>query len=172
MNRQTKAGVSAGAGAAIGLALATVVLPGLASALNPTGWGTFAVALFLGLLGAAVSLRTSQRGGSGVWFVAASLVLVASAIAYFVVPRVMRKPRSVSDQINAELNRLIHGGRNHVVVNERLQIHPSDDPSWVVVVEHSPNAIKFEIDTEAGRPASDPTRPPMSYASTMLSMAG
>jgi hypothetical protein len=83
-------------------------------------------------------------------------VVAASTVVYFAAPLVLRKPRSVSDQINAQLNRLIDHGRNHVVVNERLQLHPTDDPSWVVMIENSPNAAKFGIDSAAGRPANDP----------------
>jgi hypothetical protein len=160
MHDRAKTGASAGAGAAIGLALATVVLPQLASALNPTGWGTFAVALWLALLGAAVPLRTARNGRPSVWFApclaAAGLTLLATVIVYDQAPHVMRKPRSISDQINTELNRLIDDDRNHVVVNERLQLHPSDEPSWIVVTEHSPDAAQFATDTEAGRPATDP----------------
>jgi hypothetical protein len=156
VDRATKTRVSAGAGAAVGLAFATVVLPQLASALNPTGWGTFAVTLFVALLGAAVSVRVQEGKSSIPWFAAAGVVLIATGITYDVRPHVLRKPRSVSDQVNAELNRLIDGGRNHVVVNERVQLHPSDDLSWVVVMENSPNSIKFETDAEAGRPRTDP----------------
>jgi hypothetical protein len=54
------------------------------------------------------------------------------------------------------LNHLLEHGRNHVVVNERLELHPSDAPSWIVVIQNSPNAEQFEHDTESGRPAGDP----------------
>jgi hypothetical protein len=41
-------------------------------------------------------------------------------------------------------------------VNERLQLHPSAAPSWVVVIEHSPNNEQFATDTEAGSPSGAP----------------
>ena len=61
MTERSKAGASIGVGAALGLALATVVLPQVASALNPTGWGTVAVTLFVALLGADQLLLRSFR---------------------------------------------------------------------------------------------------------------
>ena len=141
-----------------------MVLPQVASALNPTGWGTVAVTLLLALVGASVQQWTARTSPEGIhwrrWFaiclVGSVVVLVGTAILYFAAPRVLRKPRSVSDQINAQLDRLIDHGRNHVVVNERLQLHPSDDASWVVVIENAPNSAQFYADTVAGRPAGSP----------------
>lgn len=171
--------VGASVGIAAGLAIATLVLPQVASALNPTGWGTVAVTLLLALVGAigqrwqssrrsdsetdaadtgAKSPRQTLRGDRTLAFEIGAMVIVATLLVgvYFVFPHFLHKPKSVEDQINVKLRQFLNGGQDHVVVNERLQLHSGDDPSWVVVIENARNGSDFDIDTKAGRPPHSP----------------
>lgn len=145
----------------------------------PPGGARVAVTLLLALVGAigqrwqssrrsdsetdaadtgAKSPRQTLRGDRTLAFEIGAMVIVATLLVgvYFVFPHFLHKPKSVEDQINVKLRQFLNGGQDHVVVNERLQLHSGDDPSWVVVIENARNGSYFDIDTKAGRPPHSP----------------
>ncbi len=75
--------------------------------------------------------------------------------------RTLVKPPPIADQINQTIDSMLaHGG--HVVVNERLRLHSTEQDSWVVVVEDEPTSSAFYAGATgtkgAARPRSDELR--------------
>ncbi|HXO08450.1 MAG TPA: hypothetical protein VN880_10475 [Solirubrobacteraceae bacterium] len=75
--------------------------------------------------------------------------------------RSMVQPPPIADQINDTIESMVaHGG--HVVVNERLRLHPSEEDSWLVVVEDERDGTVFYAGATgtpgAPKPRSDEVR--------------
>jgi hypothetical protein len=94
----------------------------------------------------------------------AALVLSLVALAALQIGGDLRAPPSIGDQMDAIKNKLLAGagpGRGHVVVDERVQFHTTDQPSWLLVVEDLPNHDKFYAGAANGAtpaPRSDDLR--------------
>jgi hypothetical protein len=75
--------------------------------------------------------------------------------------RSMVEPPPISDQINDTLHGMLADG-GHVVVNERLRLHSTEDDSWLVVIEDAPNSSDFYAGATgapgAAQPRSDEVR--------------
>ena len=56
--------------------------------------------------------------------------------------RSMVQPPPLADQIDDTLHGILAGG-GHVVVNERLRLHSTEDDSWLVVVQDAPSSGDF-----------------------------
>lgn len=69
--------------------------------------------------------------------------------------RSMVRPPPVPDQINDALGSMLAGG-GHVVVNERLRLHSTEDESWLVVVEDEPNGTDFYAGATGAQGAPQP----------------
>jgi hypothetical protein len=69
--------------------------------------------------------------------------------------RSMVQPPPIADQINDTIESMVaHGG--HVVVNERLRLHPSEEDSWLVVVEDERDGTVFYAGATGTRGAPKP----------------
>jgi hypothetical protein len=75
--------------------------------------------------------------------------------------RSMVQPPPIVDQINDTLHGMLATG-GHVVVNERLRLHSTEDESWLVVNEDAPNSADFYAGATGTRgfraPRSDEVR--------------
>ena len=95
-------------------------------------------------------------------FAALVATLAAGAIIGFASDwRSMVQPPPIADQINDTVESMLADG-GHVVVNERLALHPSEEDSWLVVVEDEHNGSEFYAGATgapgAPKPRSDEVR--------------
>lgn len=94
--------------------------------------------LFQGLLAAVlvVAVGTATIGLSSDW-------------------RTLVKPPPIADQINQTIDSMLaHGG--HVVINERLRLHSTEQDSWVLVVEDEPTSSAFYAGATGAKGAAPP----------------
>jgi hypothetical protein len=95
-------------------------------------------------------------------------VLVAGLLALIVAAVLLRgdllTPPSIGDQMSSLMSSILAGagpGGGHVVVDERVQFHATDQPSWLLVVEDLPTHDEFTAGAAEGahpRPRSDELR--------------
>lgn len=107
----------------------------------------------------AAAAPWSDRGVRLLALLATAVLVGGIVIGVSSKGRSLVRPPPIADQITNTVHRLISGGR-HVVLNERVQLHSTEDASWVVVTEDGLNGSDFYAGATGGpgNPRSDELR--------------